>query len=170
MNGLRGSLMRGLRAPALSAPARPAVACTRRWVETVSGIDTPAPNKVLPWEQRVLPTTKTFYGEETIHNTYTSGTVEVRGARNIGPALASRCIWAACSLGLENAAVSQRPPRPFVAGEGKIGSLQRVPCPLSPFLLGRPCARPYLTVDWPGRARGILRRRRRVRCSWCAMC
>jgi hypothetical protein len=39
----------------------------------VSGIDTPAPNKVLPWEQRVLPTTKTFYGEETIHNTYTSG-------------------------------------------------------------------------------------------------
>ena len=32
--------------------AAPAVA-HRRWVETVSGIDTPAPNVVLPWEQNV---------------------------------------------------------------------------------------------------------------------
>ena len=54
-----------------------AAVAPRRWVETVSGIDTPAKNKVLPWEQRVMPTTKTFYGEETIHNTFTSGSVEV---------------------------------------------------------------------------------------------
>ena len=37
--------------------ARPAAFAHKRWVETVSGIDTPAPNVVLPWEQRVLPTT-----------------------------------------------------------------------------------------------------------------
>ena len=63
--------------------ARPAAFAHKRWVETVSGIDTPAPNVVLPWEQRLLPTTKTFYGEETIHNTYTSGSPEVRGGPGV---------------------------------------------------------------------------------------
>ncbi len=57
--------------------ARPVLYSSVRWVETVSGIASPPKNKVLPWEQRVLPTTKTFYGEETIHNTFTSGSVEV---------------------------------------------------------------------------------------------
>ena len=61
---------------------RPVLYSSKRWVETVSGIASPPVNKVLPWEQRVLPTTKTFYGEETIHNTFTSGSVEVRRQTN----------------------------------------------------------------------------------------
>ena len=61
------------------AAARPAFAAApARQVETVAGIDTEAPNLNLPFAQRGLPTTKTFYGQETTFNTFSSGSVEVR--------------------------------------------------------------------------------------------
>eukprot|EP01047_Picozoa_sp_COSAG01_P120926 COSAG01_NODE_49683_length_370_cov_0.571956_1_plen_75_part_01 len=73
----RAARLRG--AGLIAHRSRPApLAFNRRWVETIVGVDTPSSNLKLPFEQRVLPTTKSNFTEETVFNTYSSGDLGVR--------------------------------------------------------------------------------------------
>ena len=127
-------LLRRASVPGVHRPLLAVGGMDKRWVETVSGIDTPAKNKVLPWEQRVMPTTKTFYGEETIHNTFTSGSVEVGP---LAPVFAKAVVRAAGGLGM----LRTRPPpscdTSVMACRGRGFAQTRQP-PLPPPLLPAP--------------------------------